>query len=850
MKPPATRPTSKTSTAAPCPSSPTSFGSAETRQASGLLYRPRTHPRAHTLLLQSYAPSTSTPSPSATPSPPTTATSPAFSTGSPPAAPSATASTLSPTAPPQPRRRPRHRRLPQARHQDPHLRRRRHHLVASQSHTSRPHHHQRRPRHPAARRHRLERRPRETGKRIHIYGKRTRFEGTATITDPDALRTAILQGVGRNCAYGAGLPPSPPQPHPTSDNPRKKAPARTRSSQPRRSTLAKKSKAHPTPQVAKGSDPHARESTDGQLGGGLPVCGATRTRGSQPVFARPRTMPDPSDPHARESTAHELGAVPTDPERPARAGVNRSTWASNPNGGRATRTRGSQPKSANPVERSRPERPTRAGVNRRRTPRTGRRGRATRTCGSQPFRRAKRVQATASDPHARECTGPTGVVDVLPLLGLHLRESAGGVLGEVKYPKAACLRRSAATVDQRANRARLHVRTHLMACMRSEMSDRVGVWIWAKFSNLPWPYPLICHMLDTAAMVGVLWDEFLDEGQRRQIADGFGTSVDEARAMAMFWAGLHDIGKCCPHFVGQPSGPKPELLDEPEFAAAAGWMHEEPIRHERVSHLVVPTLLARYGYPAGLRPSRSVAHQVGQILGGHHGRYGLALDRATMADPGKAEPRVGTASGWVAQRHALTDALFDACGRPVPPTRVAPAGTAVIVTGLIVLADWLASQTDWLLARGTQWYTAKDDDHVAHYARAVKAAPRHVQAAQLGTASWKPAGTFQEVFPTLPAPTPPGRPRSTPARRDEGTGTAARDCADRRRENRIRPLRRPHHGLGLRPDRPGTLPADDGHHRRHVAAHPHLHRRLDAHRHPGHPRPLHGLAEHRLRPCR
>ncbi|RSS32573.1 type I-E CRISPR-associated protein Cas6/Cse3/CasE [Streptomyces sp. WAC08241] len=47
--------------------------------------------------------------------------------------------------------------------------------------------------------------PRETGKRIHIYGKRTRFEGTATITDPDALRTAILQGVGRNRAYGAGL---------------------------------------------------------------------------------------------------------------------------------------------------------------------------------------------------------------------------------------------------------------------------------------------------------------------------------------------------------------------------------------------------------------------------------------------------------------------------------------------------------------------------------------------------------------------------------------------------------------------------------------------------------------------
>ncbi|MFJ6889996.1 CRISPR-associated helicase Cas3' [Streptomyces californicus] len=286
------------------------------------------------------------------------------------------------------------------------------------------------------------------------------------------------------------------------------------------------------------------------------------------------------------------------------------------------------------------------------------------------------------------------------------------------------------------------------------MPDQPDPGIWAKFSKLPWPYPLACHMLDTSAITGALWDQHLGEGQRQQIAAGFGTPLDETRHMIMFWAGLHDIGKCCPHFAGQPSGPKPKLLNEPDFAAPAGWMHEEPIRHERVSHLVVPALLTRYGYPAGLRPSRSVAHQVGQILGGHHGRYGLALDRATMADPGKAEPRVGTAPGWTGQRDALADTLFDACGRPSPPAHMAPTGTAVIVTGLIVLADWLASQTDWLLAQGEQWYTTTDDNHAAHYARATKTAAGHVQATQLNTASWKPAPTFHHAFPHITAPHP------------------------------------------------------------------------------------------------
>ncbi|MGW7521144.1 type I-E CRISPR-associated protein Cas6/Cse3/CasE [Streptomyces sp. NPDC054796] len=33
----------------------------------------------------------------------------------------------------------------------------------------------------------------------------TRFDGTATVTDPDALRHALLAGVGRGKSYGAGL---------------------------------------------------------------------------------------------------------------------------------------------------------------------------------------------------------------------------------------------------------------------------------------------------------------------------------------------------------------------------------------------------------------------------------------------------------------------------------------------------------------------------------------------------------------------------------------------------------------------------------------------------------------------
>ncbi|GLW11601.1 hypothetical protein Misp01_67290 [Microtetraspora sp. NBRC 13810] len=58
------------------------------------------------------------------------------------------------------------------------------------------------------------------------------------------------------------------------------------------------------------------------------------------------------------------------------------------------------------------------------------------------------------------------------------------------------------------------------------------------------PYPLICHLLDTAAMAATLWDQYLSPGVKHVIATSMGMADDEARRAITFWAGLHDIGKC------------------------------------------------------------------------------------------------------------------------------------------------------------------------------------------------------------------------------------------------------------------------------------------------------------------
>lgn len=61
-------------------------------------------------------------------------------------------------------------------------------------------------------------------------------------------------------------------------------------------------------------------------------------------------------------------------------------------------------------------------------------------------------------------------------------------------------------------------------------------------------HPLICHLLDVAAVTATLWDRVLSPAARREIAAGLGLDETRARRWVIFLAGAHDIGKASPVF--------------------------------------------------------------------------------------------------------------------------------------------------------------------------------------------------------------------------------------------------------------------------------------------------------------
>ncbi|MFD8342320.1 CRISPR-associated endonuclease Cas3'' [[Kitasatospora] papulosa] len=278
----------------------------------------------------------------------------------------------------------------------------------------------------------------------------------------------------------------------------------------------------------------------------------------------------------------------------------------------------------------------------------------------------------------------------------------------------------------------------------------LDVRLWGKQSGLSRPYPVMCHLLDTGAVFQALWDFVLSDELKTVVAEALGLGVVDARAVVSFWAGLHDLGKITPPFQSQVPGCYKPIGDDPAYVCAQGAEAEKGFRHEIASHWSLYPLLAEAGYPGGERLlHRSVSHQVAQLLGGHHGLFGAVLNPKRVARAEDYNPGLGR-QGWASQRQVHFVELQRAMGAFAVPQCGLPAGLAVVVSGLVVVADWLASQTSAIEPRiPDPGWSGTPEEIDAHWQAAVREAPGLVRTARLGRARFSTV-EFGEMFPFAP----------------------------------------------------------------------------------------------------
>lgn len=219
--------------------------------------------------------------------------------------------------------------------------------------------------------------------------------------------------------------------------------------------------------------------------------------------------------------------------------------------------------------------------------------------------------------------------------------------------------------------------------------------VWAKTGGRDLWLPLPQHMLDTLAVAHLLLDHWVSR-QTWQRWDEHPGGAERIGSLFLFLAAVHDVGKAAPVFVAQceplavwardaglPCPPMAEIRDD-----------RKKLPHSVVSqHAVRHWLLAR-----GVATKTALG--LASILGAHHGRP------VTRADEKEARNRPEGTGGaaWEDVRTELLDwvAELTEVGPVLPRPDEPPLPLPILVelSGLLIVADWLASNTRLFPLRG------------------------------------------------------------------------------------------------------------------------------------------------------
>lgn len=219
---------------------------------------------------------------------------------------------------------------------------------------------------------------------------------------------------------------------------------------------------------------------------------------------------------------------------------------------------------------------------------------------------------------------------------------------------------------------------------------------WGKLDNDNGPdgdtLSVVAHLADAAHVANWLWDHFLAERIKRQLAQMLG-GPEAARAAVVFSAGHHDVGK-----VSRAFAVKADVVGFPTARARmqrAGFDFMPEIgptsNHAVISHVALERWLQERH-----RFRRRVATSLACIAGGHHGTFPGESDVSNARRSLTTGDALGSGVWHVARTEVLdrvaaaTDfsehvALWKRRGWPVP--------AQMLINGIVILADWLASDS-------------------------------------------------------------------------------------------------------------------------------------------------------------
>lgn len=235
--------------------------------------------------------------------------------------------------------------------------------------------------------------------------------------------------------------------------------------------------------------------------------------------------------------------------------------------------------------------------------------------------------------------------------------------------------------------------TDRIACSSATLSAAARS-VWAKSSpnpcfdgNIEQWLPLHRHLLDTAGVAERLWDGWLAPHIRSLIASAVGDE-HAARALAIWLASVHDVGKASPAFSVQVRTLTQRMHEhglkaDPSLAEASD---RSSARHELVGYLAIREWLIERHSLDKIR-----ARKIASVVAAHHGRP-PALHAIQQVS---SSSRLIGDGAWGDVRRELIETMSS---RTLENAQVSvwahaplPQHALALLSAFVIVADWIAS---------------------------------------------------------------------------------------------------------------------------------------------------------------
>lgn len=232
--------------------------------------------------------------------------------------------------------------------------------------------------------------------------------------------------------------------------------------------------------------------------------------------------------------------------------------------------------------------------------------------------------------------------------------------------------------------------------------------LWAKRKEskgrLEW-LPLQTHLEDTQGVMKKLWEQWLSPGQRKYIQESMGVESEiEAKRVALFVAASHDICKCSPAFqlmrnYQQSNDLEDELMERLQMAGFGTKSQVPPLNPRKSPHALGGYLVLR---------TAGVNDGLASVIGAHHGLLQISgSDAKTHIDTYPTnfylvqEKDSPIYKKWKQQQEQILDwALVSSGFESVEELPEVNQPGLVLLSGLIIMADWIASNEHYFPLMG------------------------------------------------------------------------------------------------------------------------------------------------------